>query len=65
VEGHAPDESQERKRKTIRAIGDHSPLLARSLRRRSEDVEGGFAGLVTDLEDLGHPEDPVEPVRDD
>jgi len=30
-----------------------------------KDVEGGLAGLVTALEDLGPPEDPVEPVRDD
>ena len=30
-----------------------------------KDVEGGLAGLVTALEDLGPPEDPVELVRDD
>ena len=30
-----------------------------------KDLEGGLAGLVTALEDLGPPEDPVEPVRDD
>ena len=42
----------------------HAPLLARSLRRRGEVVEGGLAGLVTALEDLGLPEDPVEPVGD-
>ena len=42
----------------------HAPLLARSLRRRGEVVEGGLAGLVTALEDLGRPESPVEPVGD-
>ena len=42
----------------------HTPLLARSLRRRGEVVEGGLAGLVTALEDLGRPENPVEPVGD-